>query len=604
MAEGKPPTSAFSESASTPVEPEAGSSAPTDANRPTSARRPRTGARRPNTKRVATPLEGLGDLPDQQFYPEGDDFDEDDEFDDEEPDKDVFAFERPATSAVPNAGFSDYTTSVPGTSHLPTTAGTSAYPAPTTAGTHVTGGTFGFGGQGVASPVIPGVRRGSTGLTPPGAVDVGGHIPELAYDINNPPPFSGRQNPNNSAFAFAINARQARDNAAASASSGPSRPHTGRSLFNRMQRKKMGTATTAMTGTSHFTTTEDSRASFESEAMSETGSYASGEGPATRPANATRRMRSSQPLISGADSETALTSEAGTGTRRGMSRGSYGMTELTGDMTVPDGKTTWGDGMGGMAKDSEVGEEAVVDFDMAEEDSPYAEVRASVSNIDDPDMPGEYSIHECTSALLTSSSHHPSVCYRHDLHHSRHGTQYFLLPPLPLALYLPFARPGRRVPRWQVLRLVPAHSHLLPAELVDRPVFLFEPRPFQHQGTHYHRHDGQRWSRSRIRHVRHRFSREMVRTPSRSRVQHLLPAVHATHRVRLCWSRQAVCRLSSQHDLAWKSRHCHQLERFPCRGRRIPWWYEPSQILARSWRGGLRLVLPSRSAAFFIALPS
>ncbi|ORY24685.1 OPT oligopeptide transporter protein-domain-containing protein [Naematelia encephala] len=59
------------------------------------------------------------------------------------------------------------------------------------------------------------------------------------------------------------------------------------------------------------------------------------------------------------------------------------MTEISGDMTVADGKTTYGDGAGGYLK-----EEADVGIDvLVEEDSPYPEVRASVSNIDDPEMP-------------------------------------------------------------------------------------------------------------------------------------------------------------------------------------------------------------------------
>ena len=60
-----------------------------------------------------------------------------------------------------------------------------------------------------------------------------------------------------------------------------------------------------------------------------------------------------------------------------MSRGSYGMTELTGDMTVPDGKTTWGDGMVGLRKEaSEGGSMAGAEIDMMEEDSPYPEVQS------------------------------------------------------------------------------------------------------------------------------------------------------------------------------------------------------------------------------------
>lgn len=65
---------------------------------------------------------------------------------------------------------------------------------------------------------------------------------------------------------------------------------------------------------------------------------------------------------------------------------SYPMTALTGDQTVPDGKTTWGDGNGGEHKaETDGGEEG--EYDWIEEDSPFPEVRASVSNIDDVDMP-------------------------------------------------------------------------------------------------------------------------------------------------------------------------------------------------------------------------
>jgi hypothetical protein len=58
-------------------------------------------------------------------------------------------------------------------------------------------------------------------------------------------------------------------------------------------------------------------------------------------------------------------------------------------MTIPDGKVTWGDGSGGAMKDiSEQGEDIPVSaYDLSEEDSPYPEVRASVSNLDDVEMP-------------------------------------------------------------------------------------------------------------------------------------------------------------------------------------------------------------------------
>jgi len=64
-------------------------------------------------------------------------------------------------------------------------------------------------------------------------------------------------------------------------------------------------------------------------------------------------------------------------------------------MTIADGKTTYGDGQGNVSPGTKYGseEEGIghVDWDPLDEDSPYPEVRASVSNLDDPEMPGESS---------------------------------------------------------------------------------------------------------------------------------------------------------------------------------------------------------------------
>ncbi|KAJ9121946.1 hypothetical protein QFC24_004528 [Naganishia onofrii] len=78
------------------------------------------------------------------------------------------------------------------------------------------------------------------------------------------------------------------------------------------------------------------------------------------------------------------------GSRDGASRDT---TELAGTTTVPDGFTTRGDGRGNLfsRRKTEAGTEQGVRCDeVEEEDSPYEEVRASVSNIDDPEMPGTY----------------------------------------------------------------------------------------------------------------------------------------------------------------------------------------------------------------------
>lgn len=73
----------------------------------------------------------------------------------------------------------------------------------------------------------------------------------------------------------------------------------------------------------------------------------------------------------------------------GSREGSRGV--RAGDSTVPDGQTTRGDGLGNMVRqwNSEHGAERVHFEEGEEEDSPYEEVRASVSNIDDPEMPSK-----------------------------------------------------------------------------------------------------------------------------------------------------------------------------------------------------------------------
>ena len=352
------------------------------APRPGSSRRPRTGARRPPTARPDTSASGIGELPDQQFFPEGEDLDEDDEDYDDDPEDDVFAFERPITGAAPRVALSEsgYTSSRPDT-----------VMAPTTAGTGITGVT---GASGV-SGVTYGTSAQSTSIGSPvpeatGNMDVGGHLPELTYDREHPPPFSGRENLNNSSFAFMNKLhKDARDaERAARGANGTHRPPTGQSFLSRLQRRNLNTASTAITHTTDWTGTTQTRTSEDSQAPSEMMSYSTGLTGGGR--LQAKRSRSSAPLIpSTSGTMTSITSESGA-PRRGMSRGSYGMTEMTGDMTVPDGQTTWGDGMGGMMKEaSDGGSIRGIDYDLAEEDSPYPEVRASVSNIDDPEMPGE-----------------------------------------------------------------------------------------------------------------------------------------------------------------------------------------------------------------------
>lgn len=326
------------------------------ATRPGSSRRPRTSASRPRTSRPDTSASGISaeELPDQQFFPEDDGFDEEEEYEDEEPEEEgVFAFARPKTGA-PGAmtmSESEYGTSAPNT-------GLTSAP-PLTSRTDATGQTFGVDDKGKHPEFA-------------GNIDAGGRLPELTYDPRNPPIFSGKNNLNNSAFAFSVSTRDSR---------GSSR-HGQPGMFNRLIRRNVGTASTEMTGTTDSSlpaNISQSRTSFDSH---DTGA------DSTEAGRQPRRMKSSAPLIP-STAGSGWTSTTGE-TSRGFSRGSYGMTELTGDITIPDGKTTWGDGTGQFKDIHDEGDQIhMTPMDMEDEDSPYPEVRASVSNLDDPDMPCE-----------------------------------------------------------------------------------------------------------------------------------------------------------------------------------------------------------------------
>lgn len=350
------------------------------AQRPGSSRRPRTGVpRRPRTVRPDTSASGIGELPEEQFYPEGEGFDEDEEYESEdgEDPAETFAFHRPQTAAVPVVAFSETDRSAPNTGFE-----SSAH---------------GHAFSTMADPVTPGLSGANTPdpesqMTEP--IEIGNFFVAPVYNPHNPPPLSGRNNPNNSAFAFSLNRRHSGQSGhATSTGSGTGMTSeqstmptatTDRSVFDRIHRTRTHTATSAMTGSTNMTFTTSgpisSRNSVDNDSMSYLEPTQSGRRP--------HKTRSKAPLIPGSEY-----SSSGTG-RRGMSRGSYGLTEFSGDMTVADGQTTWGDGHGGVRpvadlKDGSEESLAALDVDLMEEDSPYPEVRASVSNIDDPEMPGK-----------------------------------------------------------------------------------------------------------------------------------------------------------------------------------------------------------------------
>jgi hypothetical protein len=335
---------------------------------------------RPTTARPDTGLSAIGDLPDQTFFPEHDEVSEGEEdYSDEEAGEDVFAFHRPVTAVAPGTlgqGVSD------GDSARETTADSErALTSPEAAG-------MGPGNL----PAIPEPATDPMSATvPTGNIDTTGHVPALPYDPRAPPPFTGRSNLNNSSFAYSMSSKSG----GRRRSSGPtivtsSRPGTAVSFLSRFTPRSRGTTA----GNS------PSRTSFDT-SVADATDHSELDSPGTSKRQPGRRMRSSTPLIDGTDDgfseydvKSATTSASHSGRpSRGASRASYMLSELDGSMTVPDGMTTRGDGAGGFTKHGSDGEDSIgiMDPDMIEEDSPYPEVRASVSNIDDPDMPGELS---------------------------------------------------------------------------------------------------------------------------------------------------------------------------------------------------------------------
>lgn len=360
---------------------------PSPMYRPSSRRRPKTGKpRRPPSARPDTSASGIGDLPDQEFFPEGDDLDEEDEdyYDEEDEEDNPFAYKAPftaagprteagpsQTAAVPVVAFSDTNPSAPNTGN-PSTSGEASVP---------------IGLRKRLSVDAP--------YEPTGPVDIAGHINQPEYDPRNPPAMSGRKNPNNSIFSFSMNSKAgsiAGSTAPSAAGPGDSsrggaNPVAGQTVSDR-RRRGLNTATTGMTDTTHLTVTSAARtgSSWQSD-FSDAASLSDAE--MTRESYA-RRIRSNTRLVD----EHSIDFTSGRGLGRAISRNSsIGLTDITGDPTVADGKTTWGDGVGPpapVAKDgSEEGSVGDVGWDPMEEDSPYPEVRASVSNIDDPNMPGE-----------------------------------------------------------------------------------------------------------------------------------------------------------------------------------------------------------------------
>lgn len=382
---------------------------PSGGARPTTrGHRPRTSAarppnsRRPGTARPDTSVSSIGEIPDQTFGPDVDEedyIDEEGEFSEEE--DDVFAFERPITGAVPHMGLGFANREQP----LPTADSTRPSEAPRTMESSATS-TFAYvassKGLGVAKGVStrPAESTADRALSDPLSSSV------VVLDYADRDAADGRQtvlvgntvrrssNPNVTAYAPATTLFDTRQTPARSQAA--IEPDIAGKLP--IERHHV-----------HYKESVDSHGSVSFH-HDEVSSSVQDSQESLHNDQVRQRTTSRLPLVDRAGSE--LTSEAGS---RPMTRGTWRLSEIDGATTIPDGFTTRGDGQGNVLNkwDEEGGSINVGELE-EEEDSPYPEVRASVSNIDDPEMPGMFLKRKALSLhadpLSVSAQPLPSVC--------------------------------------------------------------------------------------------------------------------------------------------------------------------------------------------------
>lgn len=305
--------------------------------------RPRTSRRRLDTGRPDTSTSSVGEVPQQTFFPDNDDGDLDEEAEDDyqtedDEDADVFAFERPQTAAVTNSakpGQVQYgnITAGPDVTQSPVMPriATSKSQAPTTAATGRSV-SFGFNVPDEQDETTPGRPVNMETLT---------HLsyrPSTEGDPYNIP------NPNTTAFT---------------------------SQHSRWNAQRPSVVSDTLVGHSSTAHTKNSP-ELPSPAHDYVGDYRT-------------------PLSRDADSK-SLSDEIELANFRSRpgTQATWNISELRGASTIPDGITTKGDGLGGIHPKWPIEEaNSTAGVDDLEEDSRYPEVRASVSNMDDPEMPGK-----------------------------------------------------------------------------------------------------------------------------------------------------------------------------------------------------------------------
>lgn len=394
--------------------------------RPGTSSRPRTSARRSKTARLDTSTSSIGELPDQTFFPEGE---EDDYFDEEEEyesgeDEDVFAFARPQTAAPRNVNQADVEQSDAHDITARNTLANMTPASPTVIGSSRPTTVFAtLAGSSEDAEKRP-MTRGA--LSRVKIVDIPKQASESSQDDNDSastfaamdllqrtsqPPLATldysehhpqsltrpvtdsaavlaaarrSSNPNNTALLSSIMAQEARRQSA-----GKIHPDIAQDTNHLERDHQAGLTTRAPTTAQSQLSNKPSfmtTSSFDG-ATTDGGfsAYATDadDTDALRRHNHGFRMRNFgtaqgdelEPIPGSRDGSTWATPS-----------------EIGGATTIPDGMTTKGDGLGNLYRkwDRDDSENLGYMEETEEEDSPYEEVRASVSNIDDPEMPGKY----------------------------------------------------------------------------------------------------------------------------------------------------------------------------------------------------------------------
>lgn len=432
----------------------------------TGTRRPRTTGRRARTARLDTSTSSIGELPDQTFYPEGEEddyFEEDEEYESEE-DDDVFAFARPQTAA-PQSGRIDEEDSTTNDETARNTLANMTPASPTVVDfSRPTTAFATLAGQAEDAEKRPTTRGGPSRVKIISAKNASGSSqsqetngsastfaamellqrasePPLAVlDYENPHPQSlsrpvtdsaaliaaarRSSNPNNTALLSSIRAEEARRQSAGKVGF-PAIPEA-RDAKQDSQVEYLSRA--PATAQSHLSAKPSFMSTSSLDGTTTDGGFSAlttdvddAEGVRMRSNKQGFRMRNFNP--SQRDELEAIP-----GSRDGSTWAAQ--SEFGGATTIPDGMTTKGDGLGNMYRkwDREDSENLGYMEEPEEEDSPYEEVRASVSNIDDPEMPGKHNDEILVYLNLygTFSSYMESVGHWSHIVHLGHSFGYNL----------------------------------------------------------------------------------------------------------------------------------------------------------------------------------